>query len=65
MSTGEMHWVLITDAPLSLDWPDNHLLDLELDGKKSPWLSSRRATLPLLKNVPMQAGGWHRAISIR
>jgi 3-phenylpropionate/trans-cinnamate dioxygenase ferredoxin subunit len=34
MSTGEMHWVLITDAPASLDWPDNHLLDLEVDGKK-------------------------------
>jgi 3-phenylpropionate/trans-cinnamate dioxygenase ferredoxin subunit len=34
MSTGEMHWVLITDAPLSLDWPNNHLLDLEVDGKK-------------------------------
>jgi 3-phenylpropionate/trans-cinnamate dioxygenase ferredoxin subunit len=34
MSATEMHWVLITDAPLSLDWPDNQLLDLELDGKK-------------------------------
>jgi 3-phenylpropionate/trans-cinnamate dioxygenase ferredoxin subunit len=34
MSTGEMHWVLITDAPASLDWPDNYLLDLEVDGKK-------------------------------
>ena len=34
MSTGEMHWVLITDAPLSLDWPDNQLLDLEVDSKK-------------------------------
>jgi len=34
MSATEMHWVLVTDAPLSLDWPDNQLLDLELDGKK-------------------------------
>jgi 3-phenylpropionate/trans-cinnamate dioxygenase ferredoxin subunit len=34
MSTGEMHWVLITDAPASLDWPDNQLLDLEVDSKK-------------------------------
>jgi 3-phenylpropionate/trans-cinnamate dioxygenase ferredoxin subunit len=34
MSATEMHWVLVTDAPLSLDWPDNHLLDLEVDGKK-------------------------------
>ncbi len=29
-----MHWVLVTDAPASLDWPDNQLLDLEVDGKK-------------------------------
>jgi 3-phenylpropionate/trans-cinnamate dioxygenase ferredoxin subunit len=34
MSATEMHWVLITDAPASLDWPDNQLLDLEVDGKK-------------------------------
>ncbi len=34
MSATEMHWVLVTDAPASLDWPDNQLLDLEVDGKK-------------------------------
>jgi 3-phenylpropionate/trans-cinnamate dioxygenase ferredoxin subunit len=34
MSATEMNWVLVTDAPLSLDWPDNQLLDLEVDGKK-------------------------------
>ena len=34
MSATEMHWVLVTDAPLSLDWPDNQLLDLEVDSKK-------------------------------
>ena len=34
MSATEMHWVLVTDAPLSLDWSDNQLLDLEVDGKK-------------------------------
>lgn len=34
MSATEMHWVLVTDAPLSLDWPDNQLLELEVDGKK-------------------------------
>ena len=34
MSSTEMHWVLVTDAPLSLDWPDNQLLDLDVDGKK-------------------------------
>ena len=34
MSATEMHWVLVTDAPSSLDWPDNQLLDLDVDGKK-------------------------------
>jgi 3-phenylpropionate/trans-cinnamate dioxygenase ferredoxin subunit len=34
MSATEMHWVLVTDAPASLDWPNNQLLDLEVDGKK-------------------------------
>ncbi len=34
MSATEMHWVLVTDATSSLDWPDNQLLDLDVDGKK-------------------------------
>ena len=34
MTAGDLHWVLITDAPLSLDWPNNQLLDLEMEGKK-------------------------------
>ena len=34
MTAGDLHWVLITDAPLSLDWPNNQLLDLEVEGKK-------------------------------
>ncbi|MEI8141668.1 MAG: Rieske 2Fe-2S domain-containing protein [Chitinophagia bacterium] len=34
MSGNEMHWVLITDAPASLDWPNNQLLDLEVEDKK-------------------------------
>lgn len=29
-----MNWVLITDAPLTLDWPDNNMLELEADGRK-------------------------------
>lgn len=34
MSAIEMHWVLVTDAPSSLDWPDNQLLDLDVEDKK-------------------------------
>jgi nitrite reductase/ring-hydroxylating ferredoxin subunit len=34
MSASTMNWVLITDAPLSLDFQENQLLDLEVDGKK-------------------------------
>jgi 3-phenylpropionate/trans-cinnamate dioxygenase ferredoxin subunit len=34
MSESKINWVLITDAPLSLDWQENQLLDMEVDGKK-------------------------------
>lgn len=34
MPDSTIKWVLITDAPLSLDWPESQLLDLEVDGKK-------------------------------
>jgi hypothetical protein len=34
MSASSINWVLITDAPASLDWPDNQLLDLEVEDKK-------------------------------
>lgn len=30
----DINWKLITDAPLSLDWPSNHLLDMEIAGHK-------------------------------
>jgi len=29
-----MEWHLITDAPLSLDWSSQHMVDLEVAGKK-------------------------------
>lgn len=34
MSDNNIQWVLITDAPLSLDFQENQLLDLEVEGKK-------------------------------
>ncbi|MEY4460000.1 MAG: hypothetical protein RIT38_1230, partial [Bacteroidota bacterium] len=30
MSATTMNWFLITDAPTSLDWPQNQLLDMEV-----------------------------------
>ncbi len=29
-----MNWVLVTDAPMTLDWPANNMLELEADGRK-------------------------------
>ena len=29
-----MEWKLITDAPLTLDWPQNNMMEMEVDGKK-------------------------------
>ena len=34
MSATTMNWFLITDKPTSLDWPQNQLLDMEVEGKK-------------------------------
>ncbi len=32
--SGNINWELVTDAPLTLEWPDNNLLELEVAGKK-------------------------------
>ena len=32
MST--LHWHLITDAPLTIQWPANGMVDMEVDGRK-------------------------------
>jgi len=29
-----MEWKLITEAPLTLDWPQNNMMELEVDGKQ-------------------------------
>ncbi len=29
-----MNWELVTDAPLSLEWPANNLIEMEVAGKK-------------------------------
>jgi 3-phenylpropionate/trans-cinnamate dioxygenase ferredoxin subunit len=30
----DMNWELVTDAPLSLEWPANNLIEMEVAGKK-------------------------------
>ena len=51
-----MHWVLITDAPLSLDWPDNQLLDLELDGKKITLAKFKDSYFAFTQKCPHASG---------
>jgi len=56
MSTGDMHWVLITDAPASLDWPDNQLLDLEVDGKKITLARFKEGYFAFAQKCPHASG---------
>jgi 3-phenylpropionate/trans-cinnamate dioxygenase ferredoxin subunit len=56
MSATEMHWVLVTDAPLSLDWPDNQLLDLELDGKKITLAKFKEGYFAFAQKCPHASG---------
>ena len=32
--SSSIHWELITDAPLTLDWPASNLLEMEVNGRK-------------------------------
>ena len=56
MSATEMHWVLITDAPLGLDWPDNQLLDLEVDGKKITLAKFKEGYFAFAQKCPHASG---------
>jgi 3-phenylpropionate/trans-cinnamate dioxygenase ferredoxin subunit len=56
MSATEMHWVLITDAPASLDWPDNQLLDLEVDGKKITLAKFKEGYFAFAQKCPHASG---------
>ena len=56
MSATEMHWVLVTDAPLSLDWPDNQLLDLEVDGKKITLAKFKEGYFAFVQKCPHASG---------
>jgi len=56
MSANEMHWVLITDAPASLDWPDNQLLDVEVDGKKITLARFKEGYFAFAQKCPHASG---------
>jgi len=30
----QLNWKLVTQFPLTLEWPENNLLELEVDGQK-------------------------------
>ena len=32
--SGNINWELLTDAPLTLEWPASNLLEIELGGRK-------------------------------
>jgi len=56
MSATEMHWVLITDAPASLDWPDNQLLDLEVEDKKITLARFKEGYFAFAQKCPHASG---------
>jgi 3-phenylpropionate/trans-cinnamate dioxygenase ferredoxin subunit len=56
MSATEMHWVLVTDAPASLDWPNNQLLDLEVDGKKITLAKFKEGYFAFAQKCPHASG---------
>lgn len=56
MSANTINWVLITDAPLSLDWPENQLIDLEVDGKKITLARWREGYYAFAQKCPHASG---------
>jgi 3-phenylpropionate/trans-cinnamate dioxygenase ferredoxin subunit len=56
MSGNEMHWVLVTDAPLSLNWPNNQLLDLEVEDKKITLARFKEGYFAFTQKCPHASG---------
>jgi len=56
MSGNEMHWVLVTDAPLSLNWPKNQLLDLEVEDKKITLARFKEGYFAFTQKCPHASG---------
>ena len=56
MSATSINWVLVTDAPASLDWPDNQLLDLKVDGKKVTLAKFKEGYFAFAQKCPHASG---------
>ncbi len=56
MSGNSFNWVLVTDAPASLDWPDNHLLDLEVEDKKITLAKFKDSYFAFTQKCPHASG---------
>jgi nitrite reductase/ring-hydroxylating ferredoxin subunit len=56
MSVANINWILVTDAPASLDWPENQLLDLEVDGKKITLAKYNEAYFAFTQKCPHASG---------
>ena len=56
MSEHKINWVLITEAPLSLDFQENNLLDLEVDGKKITLAKWKEGYFAFAQKCPHASG---------
>ncbi len=56
MSENKINWVLITDAPLSLDFQENNLVDLEVDGKKITLAKWKEGYFAFAQKCPHASG---------
>ena len=56
MSTQSLHWILVTDAPQSLEWPENQLLDMEVDGKKITLAKWKEGYFAFAQKCPHASG---------
>ena len=56
MSASTINWVLITNAPMSLDWPANQLLDLEVEGKKITLAKWKEGYFAFAQKCPHASG---------
>jgi 3-phenylpropionate/trans-cinnamate dioxygenase ferredoxin subunit len=56
MSENKINWVLITEAPLNLDFQENNLLDLEVDGKKITLAKWKEGYFAFAQKCPHASG---------
>ena len=51
-----MEWKLITDAPLTLDWPQNNMMEMEVDGKQFTLAKFQDAYFAFASKCPHASG---------